>query len=83
MGRVVGPIWKGKCGVCAFGSECRPEKDQFQELILGLELTGLPFLVALKPPIGVETIDEALPDGFKERVKSSWRLDSIEADSGA
>ncbi|KAK9092757.1 hypothetical protein Syun_027668 [Stephania yunnanensis] len=37
----------------------------------GLELTGLPFLVALNAPIGVETIDEALPDGFKEKVKSS------------
>ncbi|KAF9604867.1 hypothetical protein IFM89_011149 [Coptis chinensis] len=44
-------------------------KDQFQELILGLELTGSPFLVRLKPPIGVETVDEALPEGFEERVR--------------
>ncbi|XP_026399569.1 UDP-glycosyltransferase 79B30-like [Papaver somniferum] len=43
-------------------------KDQFQELILGIERTGLPFLAALKPPAGFETVDEALPDGFKERV---------------
>ena len=53
---------------CAFGSENIPAKDQFQELLLGLELTGLPFLAALKPPSGAATIEEALPDGFKERV---------------
>ncbi|XWS12580.1 hypothetical protein CRYUN_Cryun37aG0102100 [Craigia yunnanensis] len=54
---------------CAFGSECVLKKDQFQELVLGLELTGLPFLVALKPPIGAETIESALPEGFQGRVK--------------
>ncbi|XP_043720782.1 cyanidin 3-O-galactoside 2''-O-xylosyltransferase FGGT1-like [Telopea speciosissima] len=54
---------------CAFGSECILEKDQFQELVLGLELTGFPFLVALKPPSGAKTIEEALPDGFKERIE--------------
>ncbi|KAK8575999.1 hypothetical protein V6N13_032687 [Hibiscus sabdariffa] len=54
---------------CAFGSECFLEKGQFQELVLGLELTGLPFLVALKPPMGAETIESALPEGFQERVK--------------
>ncbi|KAK8674569.1 hypothetical protein V6N13_032678 [Hibiscus sabdariffa] len=54
---------------CAFGSECVLEKGQFQELVLGLELTGLPFLVALKPPTGAETIESALPEGFQERVK--------------
>ncbi|OMO65247.1 UDP-glucuronosyl/UDP-glucosyltransferase [Corchorus olitorius] len=43
---------------CAFGSECVLNKNQFQELVLGLELTNLPFLVALKPPIGSETTDE-------------------------
>ncbi|KAL5578452.1 hypothetical protein UlMin_020151 [Ulmus minor] len=54
---------------CAFGSECVLEKDQFQELVLGLELTGLPFLAALKPPIGTETIKLGLPEGFEERVE--------------
>ncbi|RZC70763.1 hypothetical protein C5167_033914 [Papaver somniferum] len=53
---------------CAFGSQIILSKDQFQELILGIERTGLPFLAALKPPAGFETVDEALPDGFKERV---------------
>ncbi|KAH0719771.1 hypothetical protein KY284_004801 [Solanum tuberosum] len=54
---------------CSFGSQLILEKDQFQELILGIELTNLPFLIALKPPSGVKTIDEALPEGFEERTK--------------
>ncbi|KAL0442710.1 UNVERIFIED_CONTAM: Anthocyanidin 3-O-glucoside 2''-O-glucosyltransferase [Sesamum latifolium] len=52
---------------CAFGSEAVLVKDQFEELLLGLELTGLPFLVALKPPSGVGSVEKALPHGFKER----------------
>nr|GLL27891.1 anthocyanidin 3-O-glucoside 2'''-O-xylosyltransferase-like [Ipomoea trifida] len=54
---------------CAFGSEVTLEKKQFQELILGLELTGLPFLVAVRLPEGSSSIEEALPEGFQERVK--------------
>lgn len=54
---------------CAFGSECRLQKDQFQELLLGFELTGLPFFAALKSPIGIETVEMALPKGFKERIQ--------------
>ncbi|CAM8903291.1 unnamed protein product [Rhodiola kirilowii] len=53
---------------CVFGSECTLPKAQFQELVLGFELTGMPFLAALKPPFGCETIESALPDGFEERV---------------
>ncbi|KAL9343155.1 hypothetical protein Peur_063586 [Populus x canadensis] len=53
---------------CAFGSECTLEKDQFEELLLGLELTGMPFLAALKPPAGYESIELALPQGFQERI---------------
>lgn len=37
---------------CSFGSECVLGKDQFEELLLGLELTGMPFLAALKQPLG-------------------------------
>lgn len=59
----------GSVVYCAFGSECTLRKEQFQELVLGLELTGFPFLAALKLPFGAETVDEALPEGFKERVK--------------
>ncbi|KAF8408983.1 hypothetical protein HHK36_005054 [Tetracentron sinense] len=54
---------------CAFGSECYLKMDQFQELLLGFELTEMPFFVALKPPIGAKTIEEALPEGFKKRVE--------------
>ncbi|CAA3012505.1 anthocyanidin 3-O-glucoside 2 -O-glucosyltransferase-like [Olea europaea subsp. europaea] len=54
---------------CAFGSETRLRKDQFQELLLGLELTGFPFLAALKPPIGTQSIEQALPEGFTERIQ--------------
>lgn len=54
---------------CALGSECVLVKDQFQEIVLGLELTGRPFLAALKPPTGYGTIESALPEGFAERTK--------------
>ncbi|GAV75966.1 UDPGT domain-containing protein [Cephalotus follicularis] len=54
---------------CAFGSECTLKKDQFQELLLGLELSGMPFLGVLKPPFGAESIEAALPEGFEERVR--------------
>ncbi|KAJ4726373.1 Glycosyltransferase [Melia azedarach] len=54
---------------CAFGSQHVMEKDQFQELLLGFELTGLPFLIALKPPNGATTVEEAFPEGFEERTK--------------
>ncbi|KAL6314517.1 hypothetical protein AAG906_026853 [Vitis piasezkii] len=64
----LGGFKPGSVIFCAFGSQNFQEKDQFQELLLGLELTGLPFLVALKPPTGAATIEEALPEGFQERV---------------
>ncbi|KAI3977904.1 hypothetical protein MKX01_036744 [Papaver californicum] len=64
----LGSFKTGSVIYCAFGSQIILSKNQFQELILGIELTGLPFLVAFKPPAGFETVDEALPDGFKARV---------------
>ncbi|XP_074308060.1 cyanidin 3-O-galactoside 2''-O-xylosyltransferase FGGT1-like [Silene latifolia] len=54
---------------CALGSECFLRKDQFQELVLGLELTGIPFLAALKLPTDCETLESALPEGFADRTK--------------
>ncbi|KAK9698002.1 hypothetical protein RND81_08G076100 [Saponaria officinalis] len=54
---------------CALGSECILRKDQFQELVLGLELTGIPFLAALKLPTDCETLELALPEGFTERIE--------------
>uniref|UniRef100_M1AEQ7 Glucosyltransferase n=1 Tax=Solanum tuberosum TaxID=4113 RepID=M1AEQ7_SOLTU len=55
--------------LCAFGRECNLKKDQYQELVLGLELTGYPFFAALKPPIEAETIEEALPEVSKREHK--------------
>ncbi|KZV51937.1 anthocyanidin 3-O-glucoside 2'''-O-xylosyltransferase-like [Dorcoceras hygrometricum] len=54
---------------CAFGSQNIMPKDQFQELVLGFEMTGLPFLLALSKPHGANSIEEALPEGFLERVR--------------
>ncbi|PON81584.1 LOW QUALITY PROTEIN: UDP-glucuronosyl/UDP-glucosyltransferase [Trema orientale] len=65
----LGGFQPGSVVYCALGSEATLEKDQFQELLLGLELSGLPFLAALRNPFGVDSIDEALPLGFGERIK--------------
>ncbi|XP_059302719.1 anthocyanidin 3-O-glucoside 2'''-O-xylosyltransferase-like [Lycium ferocissimum] len=54
---------------CALGSQLVLEKGQFQELVLGIESTNLPFLITVKPPLGVKTVEEALPEGFEERTK--------------
>lgn len=54
---------------CAFGSECMLKMSTFRELVLGLEMTHRPLLVALKPPVGATTVESALPPGFQERVK--------------
>ncbi|XP_057458500.1 UDP-glycosyltransferase 79B3-like [Lotus japonicus] len=54
---------------CAFGSQVNLKKEQFQELLLGFELSGFPFFIALKTPLGCASVDEALPEGFEERVK--------------
>ncbi|KAK1378655.1 Glycosyltransferase [Heracleum sosnowskyi] len=65
--------WLGGCKpksviFCAFGSEFVLRKDQFQELVLGFELTSLPFLAALRPPFGAENIEAAFPKGFTKRI---------------
>nr|ARA71422.1 uridine diphosphate-glycosyltransferase [Microcos paniculata] len=54
---------------CSFGTQSEIKKDEFQELVLGFELSGSPFLVALRPPEGCTTVEEALPEGFEERVR--------------
>ncbi|PSS05838.1 Anthocyanidin 3-O-glucoside 2'''-O-xylosyltransferase [Actinidia chinensis var. chinensis] len=59
----------GSVVFCALGSQWVLEKDQFQEMVLGFEMTELPFLVAVKPPVGATTVEEALPEGFEERVR--------------
>ena len=77
IGVVMQGLWCGRFGsvlggcqrVRRKGSQIILDKDQFQELVLGFELTGLPFVVALKAPVGCETVEEALPEGFEERVE--------------
>ncbi|KZV57559.1 anthocyanidin 3-O-glucoside 2'''-O-xylosyltransferase-like [Dorcoceras hygrometricum] len=53
---------------CAFGSQNAMSKEQFHELVLGFEMTGLPFFVAVSKPHGANSIEEALPEGFLKRV---------------
>ncbi|XP_021731291.1 UDP-glycosyltransferase 79B7-like [Chenopodium quinoa] len=53
---------------CVFGSQVILDVAQFQELLLGFEMTNLPFLAAFKPPTGYATVEEAFPDGFAKRV---------------
>jgi hypothetical protein len=65
----LGSFKAGSVIYCALGSEIKLTKDQFQELVLGFELCGSPFLAALKPPFGAESVEAALPEGFEERVK--------------
>lgn len=59
----------GSVVFCALGSQIILERNQFQELVLGFELMGLPFFAALKPPKGATTVEEALPEGFEERTR--------------
>ncbi|TMW81886.1 hypothetical protein EJD97_007485, partial [Solanum chilense] len=59
----------GSVVFCAFGSQMILEKTQFQELVLGFELTELPFLLVVKTPQGTNSVEEALPEGFKQRVQ--------------
>ncbi|XP_021735671.1 UDP-glycosyltransferase 79B30-like [Chenopodium quinoa] len=54
---------------CALGSECVMNLNHFQHLLLGLELTGRPFFVVLRPPTGYRTIESAFPKGIEERTK--------------
>ncbi|XP_015167559.1 UDP-glycosyltransferase 79B11-like [Solanum tuberosum] len=60
---------QGSVVFCAFGSQMILEKKQFQQLVLGFELTELPFLLVVKPPQGTNSVEEALPEGFKQRVQ--------------
>ncbi|KAF5746283.1 hypothetical protein HS088_TW06G00454 [Tripterygium wilfordii] len=58
---------------CSFGSETFLSEDQIRELVLGLDLTGLPFFLVLRFPAEVDGeahLKKALPNGLLERVKS-------------
>jgi hypothetical protein len=52
----------------AFGSEAKLKSDQLQQIALGLEASGLPFIWAFRgPPTGGDSTD-VLPRGFEERL---------------
>ncbi|KAI3880529.1 hypothetical protein MKX03_008793 [Papaver bracteatum] len=65
----LGGFKKGSVVYCALGSQSNLDKHQFLELILALELTGLPFLAALKSPRGNNLVEDMLPEGFTDRFK--------------
>ncbi|XP_007051734.2 PREDICTED: putative UDP-rhamnose:rhamnosyltransferase 1 [Theobroma cacao] len=49
-----------------FGSECKLSKEQVHEIAHGLELSGLPFLWALRKPDWATDDHDALPPGFSD-----------------
>ncbi|KAE8675550.1 Detected protein of unknown function [Hibiscus syriacus] len=53
----------------AFGCQIILEKTQFNELVLRFKLTRLPFFVEVKPSVGTATIEEALTEGFEDRLR--------------
>lgn len=52
-----------------FGSECKLSKDQVYEIAYGLELSGLPFLWALRKPEWATDDVDALPMGFADTIR--------------
>ncbi|XP_065858830.1 UDP-glycosyltransferase 83A1-like [Euphorbia lathyris] len=56
----------------AFGSFTIFDKTQFQELALGLELTGKPFLWVVRP--GTTNEKNVYPQGFEERVANRGKI---------
>ncbi|KAE8700955.1 putative polygalacturonase-like [Hibiscus syriacus] len=52
-----------------FGSECKLIKEQVQEIAYGVELSGLPFLWALRKPDWAVNELDTLPCGFRERTQ--------------
>ncbi|XP_038890155.1 UDP-glycosyltransferase 83A1-like [Benincasa hispida] len=58
----------------AFGSFTVLDKTQFQELALGLELTGRPFLWVVRPDITEENPNNVFPLGFQERIESRGKI---------
>ncbi|XP_077212292.1 anthocyanidin-3-O-glucoside rhamnosyltransferase-like [Tasmannia lanceolata] len=62
---------------CSFGSETFLKDEQVRELVLGLEMVGLPFLVVLNFQGGEDSearLRIVLPEGFEERVKEKGRV---------
>ncbi|KAM7268396.1 hypothetical protein ACFE04_010562 [Oxalis oulophora] len=60
----------------AFGSFTVFNRTQFQELALGLELTGQPFLWVVRPDITNDSKD-AYPEGIFERIGSRGQMNGL------
>ncbi|KAK6162284.1 hypothetical protein DH2020_002125 [Rehmannia glutinosa] len=50
-----------------FGSEAKLKKEQIHEIAYGLELSGVPFLWAIRKPDGIDNDLDGLPPGFRFR----------------
>ncbi|KAK8570413.1 hypothetical protein V6N13_003095 [Hibiscus sabdariffa] len=66
-----GSMFKRLTRLCSlgFGSECKLSKEQVQEIAYGVELSGLPFLWALREPDWAASEVDTLPCGFIERTQ--------------
>lgn len=60
---------EGSVIYCSFGSETFLTEEAMRELLLGLEMTKLPFFVVLNDPEGEEAIRKKLPEGLQDRVR--------------
>lgn len=61
-----------------FGSYGKQTKEQVHELAYGLELSGLPFVWALRKPAWEVDDDEALPDGLVDTRQDAWSRDGMD-----
>ncbi|XP_039124313.1 anthocyanidin-3-O-glucoside rhamnosyltransferase-like [Dioscorea cayenensis subsp. rotundata] len=65
----------GSVVYCALGTEAILSDDSIKELLLGLEMVGLPFIVMINLPKGdtegnpEELLKKKVPEGLEERVK--------------
>ncbi|TVU46115.1 hypothetical protein EJB05_05633, partial [Eragrostis curvula] len=59
----------------SFGSQNTIHPKQMMELAAALEITGRPFVWAIRPPVGFdiagEFLDKWLPEGFEERARAT------------
>ncbi|KAM3751296.1 hypothetical protein ACB098_04G098000 [Castanea mollissima] len=64
---------EGSVIYASFGSTSTFNQQQFDELALGLELTGLPFLWVIRSDIANEALSEFL-DGIRSRIADSGKI---------